>query len=122
MSVTREFICVLCPNGCWMDAVMEGNPPRLLASSGARCHRGEAWLLQEIENPLRMISTNVRVRNGAHPLVSVRTSSPIPLFKVFAVMEEIMALDVDAPVDVGQLLLSSPANCDTNIIATRRVS
>lgn len=121
MSVTREFICVLCPNGCWIEAMMEGNPPRLLASSGARCSRGEAWLLQEIENPLRMISSNVRVKNGDHPLVSVRTSAPIPLSKVFAVMEEIMALEVDAPVGVGQLLLSFPANCNTNIISTRRV-
>ena len=122
MSVTREFICVLCPNGCSIEAVMEGNPLRFFASSGARCPRGEAWLLQEIENPLRMISSSVRVKNGDHPLVSVRTSSPIPLSKVFAVMEEIMALEVDAPVEVGELLLSFPANCNANIISTRRIS
>ena len=121
--VRGEFICVVCPNGCAIDAeFVKGPPPRLIAFSGAACKRGEAWILQEIEQPMRTIASNVLVRGGDCINASVRTSKPIPLDAVPAVMEAVRGVVLTAPVHIGQVVVAAPAGTDTDIIATRNVA
>ena len=88
---------------------------------GHRCPRGELWARQEVENPLRTLTSSVLVRGGDFPLASVRTSRPIPLERIGAVMEEIRSVSLDAPVEIGTVVLSRPGGCDTEIVITRRV-
>ena len=59
--------------------------------------------------------------SGDAPLASVRTDRPIPLARIMDVMEEIRKVTVDAPVEIGAVVLSRPAGCDTDIIVTRSV-
>ena len=63
--IEKEFICVVCPNGCSIKAQYEeGNPPKLISAEGMRCPRGKTWIQQEIENPMRTFSTSVLVDGG----------------------------------------------------------
>lgn len=119
-----EFICVVCPNGCALDVTFEKSgdgPSRVVSFTGAKCPRGEAWIKQEIESPMRTIATSVPVRNGDDLLASVRTNRPIPLAKVPAVMEAVRGVTLEAPVKIGQIVAANPAGADTEIIATRNV-
>lgn len=120
-----EFLCVVCPNGCVIDAEFSQGkrekPPRLLEAAGHRCSRGLTWVRQEIENPMRTIATSVLVRNGDAISASVRTTRPIPLEKVMDVMAVIRRENPDAPLCIGQILLARPAGTDTEIIVTRNV-
>lgn len=118
----NEFLCVVCPNGCLIDAEFtESNPPKLISFEGNKCARGEDWIRQEIENPLRTFSSNVIVKHGNFITGSVRINKPVPLAKVKAVMEEIRKLTPEAPLHIGDVLLKNPAGTDTEIIATRNV-
>lgn len=117
-----EFICVVCPNGCPIDAEFtEQKPHTLLKFNGHRCPKGASWIRQEIENPVRTFSTNVLVRNGAFLLASVRTTKPVPLDLIAPVLKEIRKIRVEAPLHIGDVLLSNPVGTDTEIIVTRNV-
>ncbi|MDR1651313.1 MAG: DUF1667 domain-containing protein [Synergistaceae bacterium] len=124
-TIKGEFLCVVCPNGCILEAEYEekGEGGReLIFFAGNRCARGEKWVRQEIEDPMRTISSSILVRGGDFPLASVRTTAPIPLTKVRDVMDEIRKAALDAPLYIGQVVLVNPAGAETNIIVTRGVA
>ena len=115
-------MCVVCPNGCAIEAeFLQEKPPRLLGASGHRCSRGLEWVRQEIENPMRTIATSVLVRSGRSVSASVRTTRPIPLEKVMDVMAAIRRENPEAPLRIGQVLIERPAGTDTEIVVTRNV-
>ncbi|MDD2454074.1 MAG: DUF1667 domain-containing protein [Synergistaceae bacterium] len=119
---TREFTCVVCPNGCTIVVdVDDDETPVVTRVQGNVCRRGESWARQEVENPMRTIASSVPVNNGDFPLVSVRTNRPVPLAKIREVMEEIRRVSLSAPVEIGDVIVPSPAGCDTEVVATRRV-
>ena len=118
----REYTCVICPAGCLIEAEISDEPqPKLKSLTGNRCDKGEVWVRQEIENPMRTIAGSVTVSGGDFLCASVRTNRPIPLAKVHDVMAEIRKLRLEAPVATGEVLLVNPAGVDTDIIATRTV-
>jgi len=118
----REYTCVVCPNGCSLRIeVKDGEKPELIRVEGNICKRGETWARQEVENPMRTIASSVLVRGGAFPLASVRTDSPIPLQSIMPVMDEIRKMILDAPVQIGDLVIERPADTDCRIIVTRSV-
>lgn len=119
---TREFTCVVCPNGCSIAVEVDNDEtPVVTRVQGNVCKRGEVWARQEVENPMRTIASSVPVRGGNFPLASVRTNRPVPLTKIREVMEEIRAVILEAPVEIGDVVVPSPAGCDTEVVATRRV-
>ena len=119
---TREFTCVVCPNGCTIVVDVDNDEtPVVTRVQGNVCRRGEAWARQEVENPMRTIASSVPVNNGDFPLVSVRTNRPVPLARIREVMEEIRRVSLSAPVEIGDVIVPSPAGCDTEVVATRRV-
>ena len=118
---TDELVCVLCPNGCVINVTCS-DEKTITKIKGNRCPRGMSWARQEIESPVRTFSSNVIVEDGDFITVSVKITKPVPLVKVFDVMEEIKKIRVKAPVSIGQVLLVSPAGMDTEVVATRNVA
>ena len=117
-----EFTCVICPAGCFIEAELTGDRPvKLKSLTGHRCEKGEAWVRQEVENPMRTVSGTVTVNNGDFLCASVRTNKPIPLARIPDVMSEIRKLRPEAPLAIGDVLLVNPAGADTEIIVTRTV-
>jgi CxxC motif-containing protein len=122
-AIKCEFVCVVCPNGCTIDAEFtDRTPARLISAVGARCARGGEWVRQEIEAPKRTISTNVIVQGGDCICASVRTRGPIPLDKVRDVMDVLSGVVLNAPVRIGQIVSANPAGSGSDVIATRNVA
>lgn len=118
----KDLVCIICPNGCQLDIVYEESPElKILEIDGCTCEKGEEYATQEIINPMRSIASSIVVENGDFPLVSVRTDAPIPLGKIFEVMETIKQKRISAPVYIGDKLIQNPAGVDCNIVATRHV-
>jgi CxxC motif-containing protein len=122
-TLQGEFVCVMCPNGCLIEAELtDSHPPKLKSLTGNRCKKGKFWVSQEIENPARTIATSLPVSEGNFGSVSVRTVRAVPREKIFDVMEAIRALGtLKAPLRIGQVLLKNPAGTDTDIVVTRQV-
>lgn len=114
----RHYTCVICPNGCDILA-------RTLADgiqiSGEGCARGREYVLREMTDPRRTISTSVRIVGGNCPLLSVRLTQPIPRDRVRDAVEVIHKLHPNAPIEIGTVLISGIFDTDSDVIATRTV-
>ena len=115
----REFTCIICPNGCEITAGVEDN--QIVSIEGALCPKGEAYVNQELTDPRRNIATSVLVKGGELPLASVRLTNPVPREKIFDVMGEIRKLSLDAPVQIGQILIHDVLGLGSDVIATRSI-
>ena len=116
----REFVCIVCPNGC--DITTEGKPGEEgFLISGEGCKRGREYVLSELTEPRRTISTSVKVRGGEMDLCSVRLTKPIPLARVKEACEVIHGLTLTAPVEEGRVILSDICGLGSDVIATRSV-
>ncbi|HDN83784.1 MAG TPA: DUF1667 domain-containing protein [Candidatus Altiarchaeales archaeon] len=117
---TKKFVCIVCPNSCEIYvSVNEKN--EILKLEGNLCPRGEDYVRKELKAPERVVTSTVRVRDGNMPLVSVKTSKPIPKEKIFEVMEEIRKLEVRAPIKIGDVLLKNIAGTSADLVATKNV-
>lgn len=118
----KELICIVCPNGCLLQAeIEEGDTIKVNEITGHLCDKGPEWAEQELVNPMRTIASSIRVEGGDFPLVSVRTDSPIPLKAIPDIMKAIKSAEAKAPVEIGDIMLKNPAGTTCNIIATRTV-
>ena len=115
----KVLTCVVCPNGCELEICLDNN--KKINVEGSTCKRGYKWAVQELIDPRRTITSSVIVDNGDYPLVSVKTSNSISLADISQVMDAIKALHVQAPVILGEILITNVAKTGTSIIATRNI-
>lgn len=115
----REFICVTCPVGCTIRAMVEGD--HLVEVKGQACRRGVNFVREELTNPRRTLTTTVRVDGGALPLVPVRSTEPLPKGIVLDVAARLRAVRVPAPVEVHQVVMADALGSGVDIVATRAV-
>ncbi len=114
--MTKVLTCVSCPLGCTITVEYEG--AEVLSVTGNTCKRGAAYARTEIVNPTRNIASTVKVVGGAHPVVPVKTSAPIPKTMIFDCMREINAVSVNAPVKLGQIIIPNVLGTGVDIVAT----
>ena len=119
MTAEKEITCIVCPIGCKILVRTDGTKFEVI--KGNKCKKGIEYARNEALDPRRMLTTSILVRNGDWPLVSVKSSKPIPKEKVFSVLEEIKRVDIKAPVKSGQAILKNVADTDIDIIATKTV-
>ena len=116
MSNQKEITCIVCPIGCKILVRVEKNKFELL--KGNKCKKGIDYAKNEALDPRRMLTSSVLVKNGKWPLVSVRSSKPVPKNKIFSVLSEIKKAKVDAPVKTGQILIKNVSGTNIDIVAT----
>lgn len=115
----RVFTCIVCPNGCEIEAEYEGT--QVNAITGNLCPKGRDYVTQELVDPRRTIATSVRVMGGDQTLASVRLTSPIPKARIFDAMAEINARVLTAPVSIGDVVIHDLLGLGCDVIATRNV-
>lgn len=112
----RNLICILCPRGCALTAKQEnGN----WSVTGNSCPRGEKYGIDECTNPVRTVTSILRISNRDGIMVSVKTSAPIAKGRMMEAMEKIRNASVTAPVRIGDVLLTDV--CGADIIATKNI-
>ena len=112
----REITCIVCPRGCRLTADIQGDT---ITVTGQGCNRGEKHAIGEITNPVRSLTSIVRVSNRPDTMVSVKSENPIPKGEMFAIMEKIHAASVEAPVAIGDVIIDNV--CGTRIVATKEI-
>lgn len=115
----REFVCIICPNGCRILLEYEGK--NIKSIKGDECPKGKDYVKNEITNPLRVFTGSVLVGNGDFSLASVKTSVPIPKKYLKKIGEITRQLKVDAPVEIGQVVASNLLDSNIDLIATRKI-
>ena len=109
----KQITCIVCPRGCIMTA--EGSGENWVVTGNA-CKRGEKHAIGECTNPMRTVTSIVRVSNREDTMVPVKTAAPIPKGEMFTVMEMIRTIQVEAPVKIGDVILENVFG--TQVVAT----
>ena len=115
----RHFTCVICPIGCEIDAEVENG--NLVSMEGNKCKKSEEFVLQELKEPMRVLTTTVRIRGAKWAMLPVRTDTPIPKRLFFDVMDDLANLELRAPVNVADVIVTNVHGTGANIIATRNM-
>ena len=113
----RDFICITCPVGCALEAVVDDR--ELVELRGQTCQRAISFVREELTDPRRVLTTTVRVRGAALPLVPVRATEALPKGLLLPVMADLRAVVLDAPIEQHQLVLQNVCNSGTDIVTTR---
>ncbi len=115
----KEMICISCPMGC--PLTVDYTQKKIQTIVGNRCNLGIEYAKKEIFNPERILTTTVRIKNGHLPLVSVRTSNPIPKNRIFDAMNLLSKVEIEAPITIGEKIIQNLFDLKVNIIATKNI-
>ena len=111
----KEIICIVCPNGCTLNVEKNGEE---ITVTGNKCKRGEEFAVSEMTRPMRTICSTVKTDRADIPVLPVRVSADIPKEKIFAVMDEINAVTVTAPLKRGDTVIKNVLGLGADVIAT----
>lgn len=137
----------MCPVGCEIDVTLQShnggrnvndgakavstgdareNPASddsiILEIEGANCTRGREYVENELKNPMRCVTSSVRVNGGTLPITSVRLTSLIPRDKMAQVIAELHHVTLEAPVTIGQVVISDILGLGACVIVTKSVA
>ena len=113
-----ELTCINCPVGCRITVKVENG--EVTEITGNSCKLGERYARQEAVKPLRMVTAVVPVAGGKTPL-SVKTREPIPKENIQQAMAELARLRLQAPVQMGDVVLPNVCQSGVDVIATKTV-
>jgi CxxC motif-containing protein len=116
-SVTT-YLCIGCPLGCRLE-VEEGADHEIVEVRGFSCKKGERFARQEHVDPRRTVTTTVGVLDGALARLPVRTVEPVPKDLVTSLCEELRGVTVEAPVRMGDVVLTDALGTGIDVVATR---
>lgn len=113
----KEIICINCPKGCHLK-VDENNG---YAVTGQGCERGVEYGKKELTAPTRTITSTVKIKGAAYPRCPIRTVAPIPKGKINDIMRELDKVELQAPVNIGDIAISDVLGTGVDIIVTRKM-
>ena len=115
--MTKELTCIVCPKGCNIKVEIKNG--KVVNVEGNTCNRGYNYAVSEVTNPVRTVTSTIKLENGE--MVPVKTDKPIPKDLIFKCMEEINKKTVKSPIEIGQILIKNILDTDSNIAATRSI-
>ena len=98
-----------------MTAELDENG-KVISVKGNTCPRGKTYAESEITNPVRTLTSTVRLADGR--LLPVKTDRPIPKEALLSAADALRSLHPEAPVTIGQILLAGVAGTEANLVAT----
>jgi len=119
MTEKKQITCIVCPLGCKIMVDIKGDKVDVL--SGNKCKKGVNYAIYEALDPRRVLTTSVLVEDGEWPLVSVKSSRPVPKNKIFDVLKEIRKVKIKAPVKIGRTIIMDVAGTGIDIISTKSI-
>lgn len=115
----RAMTCIECPQGCQLSVETDGS--RVISVTGQKCKRGDKYARQEVEAPMRTLTTAVLTEGLELKMLPVRTDGPIPKGKLFEAMEAVKRVVVSKPVKAGDIVSPDFLGLGVNLIASRRL-
>jgi CxxC motif-containing protein len=113
----ETVICIGCPLGCRVKVSLDKRG-RVASIRGAQCRQGEKYVLKELKEPVRTLTTTVRTTDREFPLLPVRTSRPVLKALMEGIMRETAGVVVKPPVKCGQVILPDVSGSGADLVAT----
>ncbi len=113
----ETVICIGCPLGCRVSVAVDRRG-KVAGMRGARCRQGEKYVLKELREPVRTLTTTLRTADRDFPLLPVRTSRPVLKALMRDIVRETASVVVKPPVKCGQVLVSDVCGSGADLVAT----
>jgi CxxC motif-containing protein len=113
----KHFVCVVCPIGCEIDVVHDGS--KIISTEGNKCEKSEEFVSQELVEPMRILTTTVRIEGSKWLVMPVRTDKPVPKRLFPRIMRQLRRIKLQAPVNMLDIVVSDVLRTGTDIVATR---
>jgi CxxC motif-containing protein len=113
----KHFVCVVCPIGCEIDVVHEGST--IVSMEGNKCEKSVEFVSQELIEPMRILTTTVRIQGSRWTVVPVRTDRAVPRRLFPRIMKRLRLVELQAPVNMLDVVLRDILHTGANVIATR---
>lgn len=114
--MVKELICISCPMGCHLKVDVDNK-----TVTGNTCKRGEIYGLNEVTNPVRVVTSTIKVNDGELPVVPVKTAGAIPKKLNFECMKVINETTVNAPIKMGEVLIKDVLGTGIDVVASRDI-
>ncbi|MBE7091637.1 MAG: DUF1667 domain-containing protein [Clostridiales bacterium] len=111
----KELICIVCPKGCHLK-VDENNDYKVTGNS---CEKGVDYGKNELINPMRVITSTVKIDGALHKRCPVKTSTSIPKGKMMEIVKELDSITLKSPVNVGDVVIKNVSNTGADIVVTK---
>lgn len=115
----KEMICICCPMGCHLR--VDDSNLNDIKVEGNTCPRGAKYARDEVTCPKRMVTSVAQVANGEINMVSVKTSDAIPKDKMFDALKLLEGIKVEAPIEIGQVIVKDILGLGVDFVATKKV-
>ena len=110
----KELIYIVCPRGCRLNV-----DEKALKVTGNFCNRGAIYGINEITNPVRVITSTVKIKNASLKRLPVKTSKAISKSLIFEVIKLLDDVEVTSPIHIGDVILKNILKTDVDIIACK---
>ena len=120
MRNTKSLTCIGCPLGCRITVELENG--EIISVKGNTCKRGEDYAKKEVTSPARIVTSTVKVIGGTASVVSVKTKSDIPKDKIMDCVSVLKEVQIQAPVEIGDVILKDAVETGVEIVATKGVA
>jgi Uncharacterized protein with conserved CXXC pairs len=111
----KELICIVCPKGCHLKVDEENE----YAVTGNACGRGMSYGVKELTNPTRVITSTVLIEGSSIPRAPVKTDRDIPQKYIFGAVRLLDNVTLQAPVQLGQVVVADILGTGANFVVTR---
>lgn len=115
----KKIICTVCPKGCLINTETENG--QITGMTGYGCKKGAEYAAAECTNPVRTLTTTVRVKGGRHPVAPVKSQRPVPRELLVKCVNEINKCIIEAPVKTGDIIIADILGTGVDIIATSNI-
>lgn len=116
----KELICISCPLGCILEVDISDETS--ISVKGNSCKRGEVYGIKECTNPTRIVTSTVVVKNGTEEVLPVKTEKDIPKSRIFDCVRLLKNIAVEAPVNIGDVIVENVLDTGVNIVATKKIA
>jgi CxxC motif-containing protein len=88
---------------------------------GNSCPRGAKYGIAEVTNPVRVVTSTVKITGAECARLPVKTDKPISKKKIFDVIKLLDNIEVASPIKIGDIIISNILGTDVNIVATKNM-
>lgn len=116
----KEMACIVCPMSCHIEVTLDESE-KIVNVTGNTCKRGESYVRTELTNPVRILTSTVKLSGGLYKRLPVITSGNIPKHMIYQAMNEINKVSVCAPVKINDVIIKNVCGLNVDIVAGRSV-
>lgn len=115
----RDLVCIVCPVGCRMTLTKDSSAEGGYRVEGNKCKRGQKYGLEELTNPTRVLTSTVKIKNALFGRLPVKTDRAVPKGLIFECMNLINQVEIDSPIEVGDIIIENIMNTGVNVVSSR---